>query len=294
MALAGLGHPHCEGVVALTGDDETNLDVAMTTALLRPDLPVIARSQLPRRRRPDAGVRRPGGGQPARPLRRPPADPAALAGAYQLMVWLTSAPGTPAPRAAGRAAAWPLGGRRPRPVRPRADRRPARPRGSRSTRRAPEERVRRRARATVRPCVEEADVERRRRLRRRHRERHYEPVARRSGTPGQPGRSSSWRCRTGAANAPLFDAVGVDFGMVPAEVIAHEVLARLANPVLMRFLPRVPRQGEEWSARMVDRLVERCGDRSPGPVAGPARRHQAPALARPARHGGLRPRRPAA
>ena len=32
------------GVVALAGDDETNLDVAMTTALLRPDLPVIARS----------------------------------------------------------------------------------------------------------------------------------------------------------------------------------------------------------------------------------------------------------
>ena len=32
------------GCVALAGDDETNLDVAMTTALLRPDLPVIARS----------------------------------------------------------------------------------------------------------------------------------------------------------------------------------------------------------------------------------------------------------
>ncbi len=31
-------------MVALAGDDETNLDVAMTTALLRPDLPVIARS----------------------------------------------------------------------------------------------------------------------------------------------------------------------------------------------------------------------------------------------------------
>ena len=44
MTLAGLGHPSCEGVVALTGDDETNLDVAMTTALLRPELPVIART----------------------------------------------------------------------------------------------------------------------------------------------------------------------------------------------------------------------------------------------------------
>ena len=42
LALAGLGHRHCEGVVALTGNDETNLDVAMTASLLRPDLPVIA------------------------------------------------------------------------------------------------------------------------------------------------------------------------------------------------------------------------------------------------------------
>jgi hypothetical protein len=65
------------------------------------------------------------------------------------------------------------------------------------------------------------------------------------------------------ANATLFEAVGVDFGMVPAEVIAHEVLARIASPVLMRFLPRVPRQGEEWSARMVDRLVEKCGTGAP-------------------------------
>jgi voltage-gated potassium channel Kch len=43
LTLAGLGHGTCEGVVALAGDDETNLDVAMTTALLRPDLPVKAR-----------------------------------------------------------------------------------------------------------------------------------------------------------------------------------------------------------------------------------------------------------
>jgi voltage-gated potassium channel Kch len=65
------------------------------------------------------------------------------------------------------------------------------------------------------------------------------------------------------ANAMLFEAVGVDFGMVPAEVIAHEVLARIASPVLMRFLPRVPREGEAWSARMLDRLVERCGTGAP-------------------------------
>jgi hypothetical protein len=65
------------------------------------------------------------------------------------------------------------------------------------------------------------------------------------------------------ANAPLFTAVGVDFGLVPAELIAHEVLARLANPVLMRFLPQVPHQGDEWAVRLVDRLAEKCGQGTP-------------------------------
>jgi hypothetical protein len=64
-------------------------------------------------------------------------------------------------------------------------------------------------------------------------------------------------------NAALFKAIGVDFGLVPAEVIAHEVLARLANPVLMRFLPQVPHEGDEWAAHMVDRLVKKCGHGAP-------------------------------
>lgn len=45
LGLAGLGHPHCEAVLALTDSDETNLSVVMTVNLLRPDLMVIARSE---------------------------------------------------------------------------------------------------------------------------------------------------------------------------------------------------------------------------------------------------------
>ena len=98
MTLAGLGHGTCEGVVALAGDDETNLDVAMTTALLRPDLPVIARSSsrdVAERMRAFhvQEVVNPLDrfGDHLRILLRSPA-------AYQLMIWLTSAPGTPLPR----------------------------------------------------------------------------------------------------------------------------------------------------------------------------------------------------
>ena len=65
------------------------------------------------------------------------------------------------------------------------------------------------------------------------------------------------------ANGPLYQAIGVDFGLVPAEVIAHETLARLANPVLMRFLPKVPQQGDEWASRLLDRLVKACDENAP-------------------------------
>jgi Trk K+ transport system NAD-binding subunit len=43
LGMAGLGQPQCEGVLALTNDDDANLAVVMTAALLRPDLPVLGR-----------------------------------------------------------------------------------------------------------------------------------------------------------------------------------------------------------------------------------------------------------
>lgn len=43
LGMAGLGHPDCEGVLALTSDDDTNLAVVMAASLLRPDLPVLGR-----------------------------------------------------------------------------------------------------------------------------------------------------------------------------------------------------------------------------------------------------------
>ena len=43
LVVAGLGHPCCEAVVALTDDEEANLAIVMAAALLRPEVPVIAR-----------------------------------------------------------------------------------------------------------------------------------------------------------------------------------------------------------------------------------------------------------
>lgn len=43
LGMAGLGHRQCEGVLALTNDDDANLAVVMTASLLRPGLPVLGR-----------------------------------------------------------------------------------------------------------------------------------------------------------------------------------------------------------------------------------------------------------
>jgi Trk K+ transport system NAD-binding subunit len=261
MVLAGLGHPHCEGVVALTGDDETNLDVTMTTALLRPDLPVIARSSsrdVAARMRAFAAheVVNPLDrfGDHLRILLRSPA-------AYQLMVWLTSAPGSrlperPDPPPRGR---WVVAGHGRFGDELTAD---LEAEGLQVTRVHVSGGTVRAGEGDSAAVVKAGDVD--------------DAVAFVAAT--QNDTTNLWlveaarRANPDAfivalqnrrANSRLFEAVGVDFGMVPAEVIAHEVLARIASPVLMRFLPKVPGQGEAWSARLLERLVERCGTGAP-------------------------------
>ena len=43
LGFAGLGHPKCEGVLAMTDKDEMNLAVIMAASLLRPELTVMSR-----------------------------------------------------------------------------------------------------------------------------------------------------------------------------------------------------------------------------------------------------------
>lgn len=261
LTLAGLGHRACEGVVALAGDDEANLDVVMTASLLRPDLPVLARSSS----RDVADRMRAFHvqevvnpldrfGDHLRILFRSPS-------AYQLMIWLTSAPGTPLPH------------RYPRLPRGRwvvcAQDRYGEELGS--DLRAEGLEVTDVHVSGGRVLVGEGDsaqvVEA---------GQVTDAVAFVAATANDT--TNLWlveaarRANPDAfivamqnrrANAALFKAIGVDFGLVPAEVIAHEVLARLANPVLMRFLPQVPHEGDEWAAHMVDRLVKKCGRGAP-------------------------------
>lgn len=50
LGIAGLDEDirHCQGVIAITNDDHANLTIAITTKLLRPELPVLARAETQR------------------------------------------------------------------------------------------------------------------------------------------------------------------------------------------------------------------------------------------------------
>jgi Trk K+ transport system NAD-binding subunit len=61
------------------------------------------------------------------------------------------------------------------------------------------------------------------------------------------------------ASAPLFAMMAIDALLVPPEVVAHEVYAQLSTPLLRRFLREMPARGDEWAAGVVDRLAALCG-----------------------------------
>ena len=48
--------------------------------------------------------------------------------------------------------------------------------------------------------------------------------------------------------------------LVPADVVAHEVYALLATPLMWRFLREVPRREDAWAAAIIDRLTLLCGE----------------------------------
>ena len=46
---------------------------------------------------------------------------------------------------------------------------------------------------------------------------------------------------------------------MPAEVVAHEVYAQLATPLLWRFLREMPARGDDWADSVIGRLTDLCG-----------------------------------
>lgn len=57
------------------------------------------------------------------------------------------------------------------------------------------------------------------------------------------------------ANHALFDAFDYDVNVVPSQIIAHECLAILTTPLLVPFLDEMKRRDEAWCDRLLGRLT---------------------------------------
>src|SRR5215213_6982854 len=282
LSAAGLDHPSCAGVLALTNDDETNLAVTMTAALLRPDLPVVARTiSAPIAERMHAF------GTPAvvNPFDRfgehlhlalkAPAS-------YQLLTWLEAGPGAELPQRGrpptdGR---WVVCGygRFGREV--TSDLRRA---GLTVTVIEPV------VQAEARPDVIVGDASDGRVLTQAG---VAEAVGLVAGTDNDttnlsmlatarrinPGLFLAAR-QNRPTSAALFEAMGVDALLVPTEVVAHEVYAQVSTPMLWRFIQEMPARGDQWAADLIQRLRRNCGHELPALWKVKLDRDQAPALA---------------
>jgi len=275
LKLAGLKNPYCEAVLALTNDDAVNLTITMSAALLRPDLPVIARTIST-----TVEDRMLAWGAPTviNPfdrfgdhLRMALHSPAA----FQLYSWLEAGPGSrpPPPGSPPAQGLWVVCGFgrfgqevvadllaegldvvviEPDP--------------------APEELLvaelgvppERLPRIVVGDgsepeTMDQAGVE--------------QAVGFVAGTNDDTTNLSliaAARLRNpdlyvaGRQNLPtnraLFAEMHLDMLLIPADIVAREAYARMSTPLLWRFLEEMPRRGEQQAVDLLQRLTNRCGE----------------------------------
>lgn len=88
-----------------------------------------------------------------------------------------------------------------------------------------------------------------------------------------------------AANNALFQAYGPEFAMVPSHIVAHESIAILTTPLLSRFLAALDRRDEAWCRALAGRLQEIGGDRTPTVWSIRLNASEAPAARQALMHG---------
>lgn len=262
LLVAGLDHPWCEAVVAVTDDDRANLAVVITAATLRPEIPVVARttSAVVAERMGAFGsptVINPFDrfGDRLRLALRAPAS-------AQLSTWLESGPGAELPErrdppAPGR---WVVAGYGSFGRHFSADLR-AEGLEVRTIDRAPADGE---EPPTVVGDASEPDVL---------------AAAGMAGAVGfvaatdddftnmslvaearriAPGVFVAAR-QNSPASDPLFEALEIDALLVPTAVVANEAYAQLSTPLLWQFLRGLPDRDDAWAADVTARLVEQCG-----------------------------------
>jgi voltage-gated potassium channel len=274
LMLAGLGNPRCEGVLALTDDDEANLAVVQAVHLIRPGLPVIARADTTAGRLRMAPF---GGPTVVNPydafgdrlrvaLRTPSLS--------RLVDWLILPPGDPLPAGIHppEAGVWVVVGSAGAVSEVVGDLRSAglpvtvvEPRSAGRDGTGPEEPGFAALAAGAVGIVVAAD--------RDTLTVSYVDAARRAN----PSIAVIAR-QESPANDALYAALAPDVLLVPSEVVAREVLERLSNPHLWLFLQSAKEQSEPWAAQVLRELVARVGEPSPTVWEATIDEVQAPAL----------------
>lgn len=80
------------------------------------------------------------------------------------------------------------------------------------------------------------------------------------------------------ANQALFDAFESNFTVVPSQIVARECLAILTTPLLAPFLGEIKQRGEAWASTLLEQLTERFGWEAPAVWSVRIDADQAPAL----------------
>lgn len=281
LRASGLDHPFCTGVLALTGDDETNLAVTMAAALTRPDVPVISRtittSTAERMEAFDTVT-------VVNPFDRF-GDHLRLAlnapSCYRLLVWLDAGPGALVPELVQPPVSghWVVCGYGRFGSEVTADLRRAGLEvvvidGAPETESSPGMVA---GDASDPEVLASADVMTAVGLMAATDNDTYNlsilaSAKRLNPTMFLAGRQNSQN------SAALFEAMGVDSLMVPNDVIAHEVYAQVSTPLLWRFIQEMPGRGDGCSSDLVDALIDNCGTSLPALWRINLNRHEAPAL----------------
>jgi Trk K+ transport system NAD-binding subunit len=87
-------------------------------------------------------------------------------------------------------------------------------------------------------------------------------------------------------NASLFEAYGAQFTMVPSRIIAHESMAMIITPLLARFLDGVRGRDDDWAAAGCARMEAQFGDEMPQVWSVRIDDQEAPALTAHLKDGG--------
>lgn len=266
LLLAGLQHPHCQGVIALTNSDAVNLKIAITAKLLKPELATICRADTHdvAKNMASFGTNHiinafeTFAGRLATALHSP--------GLYLLYEWMTAAPHEPL-----REPIFPPGGRWilcgygrfGKAVHARLEREgvvatiiEADP----ALTLPPEGSVL--GRGTEADTLEEAGI--------------HDAVGIVAGTDNDANNLSIIMTahelnsklfmvarQNEHQNDSLFRAAKLDLLMQRSSVIAHKIFALLTTPLLTEFLDLARRQGNAWSNQLVARLGGIVGDEAP-------------------------------